>query len=56
MSNLICWILVVPAYDSPIIHSDAVIGPLSRYLHPIILHHMVSMLMDVVAILLEIQR
>ena len=55
MCNLICQILEMPAYESPINHSDAVIEPLSRCLHPMILHHMISMLMDAVAILLEMQ-
>ena len=55
MCNLICRILVMPAYESPIIHSDVVIGSLPRSLHPMILHHMILILMDAVAILLEIQ-
>ena len=56
MCNLICQILAMPAYNSPIIYSDAIIGLLLRCLHLMILHHMVPMLMDVVAILLETQR
>ena len=56
MCNLICWILVMPAYDSQVIHSDAAIGLLPHYLLPMILYHMVPMLMHVMAIILEMQR
>ena len=56
MYNLICRILVIPVYESLIIYSDAVIEPLPCYLHPIILHHMVPMLMDAMVILLKMQR
>ena len=53
MSNLICQILVMPTYNSPIIYCDVVIGLLLHCLHLMILHHMVSMLMDEVVVLLE---
>ena len=56
MCNLIYQILVMLAYDSPFIYSDAVIGLLSHCLLPIILHHMVLILMHMIAIIFEMQR
>ena len=56
MCNLICWILVTPAYGSPIVDGDAVIGLQPRCLLPMSLHHPVSMLMHVMAIIPKMQR
>ena len=55
MCNLIYRILVMPAYDSPIIYGDAVIGLLPCCLLPMSLHHPIPMLMHVMAIILEMQ-
>ena len=56
MCNLICRIFVLPAYSSPIIYGDAVIGLLPRCLLSMILHHPIPMLMHVMVIVLEMQR
>ena len=55
MCNLICRILVMPAYDSPIIDGDTVVGLQPCYLLPISLHHPVPMLMHMTTIILEAQ-
>ena len=55
MCNLICRILVMLAYGSPIIDDDAVIGLQPRCLLPMSLHHPVPMLMHVMVIISEMQ-
>ena len=56
MCNLIYRILVLLAYSSLIIYGDAVIELLPCCLLPMMLHHLISMLIHVMAIVLEMQR
>ena len=55
MCNLICRILVMLAYGSPIVDGDAIIGLQPCCLLSISLHHPVPMLMHVMAIIFEVQ-
>lgn len=53
MLNLICRILISGAYDSPIVHTNAVIWLLSCSLHPLSLRYGLPMPMDAMTIIPE---
>ena len=55
MLNLIYQILILAAYDSPVLNTDAVIWPLPHYLHPLIPYYSILVAINAMPVIFEMQ-
>ena len=53
MLNLIYWILMLAAYDSPVYDTHVIIWLLPRCLHPLVLYYSIPVAMNAMPVILE---